>query len=373
MVIDFSRQGMNGDDTVSGTGGLLLPSIPAPLDDCWLAAVAVPPNRDEARTNRSFIDDNLTVAARARALCEPGLLHLPLPGGGATLARWQTLASVAHEDLCVAKIVEAHADALAILDELGGDARHGLWGVFAAEPPTHRTIATQASGSSWLLNGRKAWCSGAWLLDHALITASDTEGNSRLFAIDLDDRGVARSDAAWAAVGMSRTRTCELRLHDVEARAVGSAGDYVTRPGFWHGAMGIAACWYGGMVGLADALLAGCRGRASAHALAHLGACDAWIHGAASLLAQAAGRIDRDPSASSQALAMSVRAHVESAATAVAERVGRALGATPYCVDAAFAMRSADLTVFIRQSHAEADLETLGRLCLATAPEWRLA
>ncbi|WP_395812212.1 hypothetical protein [Archangium minus] len=41
---------------------------------------------------------------------------------------------------------------------------------------------------------------------------------------------------------------------------------------------------------------------------------------------------------------------------------GRAVGAGPYCRDARVARRMADLPVFLRQSHAERDLEALAGL-----------
>lgn len=52
---------------------------------------------------------------------------------------------------------------------------------------------------------------------------------------------------------------------------------------------------------------------------------------------------------------------VERGATEVMDRTGRATGAGPLGHDAAHARRVADLTVYLRQIHAEADLEALGR------------
>jgi hypothetical protein len=45
--------------------------------------------------------------------------------------------------------------------------------------------------------------------------------------------------------------------------------------------------------------------------------------------------------------------------------VGRALGAGPLCKDASLAQLYADLPVFMRQSHAERDLEAVGKLVAA--------
>ena len=46
----------------------------------------------------------------------------------------------------------------------------------------------------------------------------------------------------------------------------------------------------------------------------------------------------------------------------VLEKVGKALGATPYCKNAHFARLSADLSVFIRQTHGAFDSEAIGKL-----------
>ena len=53
---------------------------------------------------------------------ESGRLDLPLPGGGRTGERWAVLAELAGEDLSLARLAEGHADALAILAELGAGA-----------------------------------------------------------------------------------------------------------------------------------------------------------------------------------------------------------------------------------------------------------
>jgi len=60
---------------------------------------------------------------------------------------------------------------------------------------------------------------------------------------------------------------------------------------------------------------------------------------------------------------------VEAAATVTMDRVGRALGAGPLCADAVHAARVADLTVYLRQSHAERDLAALGTAVAGGAGE----
>ena len=178
-------------------------------------------------------------------------------------------------------------------------------------------------------------------------------------------------DGTWPAVGMAGSDSRTVRFTGAPARPVGGPGQYVERPGFWHGGVGVAACWYGGAAGIADALLTAARKRdLSPHAAAHLGAVDVLLSGARTTLLDAAARIDADPAASAQLLAFRVRAGVEAAATQVIDHVGRALGAGPLCQDAGHARRVADLTVYLRQSHAEADLAHLGDMVKETDPGW---
>ncbi|SDX95102.1 hypothetical protein SAMN05661080_01823 [Modestobacter sp. DSM 44400] len=102
---------------------------------------------------------------------------LPLPGSGATLQRWRALAELGERDLPLARLAEGHADALAVLADLGlpvlpPGARLGVW---AAEPPGPAVVATEGSGG-WRLDGPKCWCSGARVLTGALVTAQAPDG-----------------------------------------------------------------------------------------------------------------------------------------------------------------------------------------------------
>jgi hypothetical protein len=147
---------------------------------------------------------------------------------------------------------------------------------------------------------------------------------------------------------------------------VGGVDAYLDRAGFWHGAVGVAAVWLGGAQGVADQLWAAARRRPlHAHALVHAGAIDAELAAADALLAQAADAFDADPanrSETAELTARRVRAVVESAAVQIADRVGRALGAAPLALNAEHAKRVGDLQLYLRQSHAERDLEALGAL-----------
>jgi hypothetical protein len=165
---------------------------------------------------------------------------------------------------------------------------------------------------------------------------------------------------------MAGSDTRSVQFSSTHAVAVGDAGDYLNRPGFWHGAIGVAACWLGGARRVADPLYRCARNEsADAYALAHLGAVDAALAAAEAIMAAAAARIDDDPfdrSGTAELLARRVRAVVEHAVDEAITHTGRALGAGPLCQDGRHAQRVADLTVYVRQSHAERDLAELGRL-----------
>lgn len=296
-------------------------------------------------------------------LIEAGCADLPRPGAGRTLERWRVLAAVAARDLTLVKLFEGHTDALAILAELDGPAPApaSRWGTWCAEPPDARLeLRTTSNGDGMRLDGTKAWCSGAASSTHAIVSCWNDRGEPCLAAVMLDQPGVTVTDVGWQAVGMAGTGSVDVRFDAAEATQVGQPGDYVRRPGFWQGGAGIAACWYGGAQGIADMTRRRLGPKPDAHRLAHLGAIDIALAGAAAVLREAAAWIDTHPQADAQRLAARARLAVEQAATRVVDHAGRALGAGPLCRDARFARAMADLPVFLRQSHAERDLASLG-------------
>ncbi|MFK3773080.1 acyl-CoA dehydrogenase [Pseudomonas sp. NPDC089406] len=300
---------------------------------------------------------------------------LPLPGQGCTLERWRVLARVAGYDLSLAKLYEGHTDALAILAECGAaqHAFNGIWGVWAAEPPDARAYIVERDGERVRLQGRKAWCSGALQVDRALLTAWEDD-QPQLVAIELPHPSQRILAEHWQAVGVAATRSVVIEFDDSPGLAIGSPGQYLSRPGFWQGGAGIAACWYGAAEALAGYLHEQCRKpRRDPHADAHLGAVDAALYGARAALRECATWIDLHPQDDASFEVRRTRAQVEQAVEQVIQHAGRALGATPFCCSSHFARLSADLPVYIRQSHAERDLAELGRqLTGLPAGAWQL-
>ena len=309
-------------------------------------------------------------------LIDSGFAGLPLPGQGRTLERWRTLAKVGACDLALTKIFEGHTDALAIVSELEPDRAPapGLWGVWAAEPPFARIEIVDRQDDQVYLQGRKAWCSGAAILDWALVTTWDEQGLAQLVAVDLKQASLSRVDEVWQAVGMAHTASVDVEFNGALGHCVGLPGQYVDRPGFWQGGGGIAACWYGAACAFAGYLREHCtRPYHDAHAAAHLGAVDAALCAAAASMRETAAWIDGHPQSSAEIPVRRLRAQVEAAVTVVLEHVGRALGATPYCRNAHFARLAADLPVFLRQSHGHKDLAELGKRTAAQSNDgWLL-
>ncbi len=298
-------------------------------------------------------------AAALSRLVEAGADRVPWPAQGRTLMRWRALAEVAAHDLSLAKLYEGHTDALAILAELHGPAlpSGSRWGTWCAEPPDARVAMRPEEGcpGAVRLDGRKAWCSGAAGLTHAIVSVHDEADRACLAAVSLRQPGVRVSDEGWEAVGMAASASVDVHFEHALAVPVGRPGDYTSRPGFWQGGAGIAR----------QVLAFAARGgKPDAHRLAHLGAIDAALAGAAAVLREAAHWIDTHPADDARRVALNARLVAEQAAETVLRHAGRALGAAPLCRDARFARAMADLPVYLRQSHAERDLAALGQIAV---------
>jgi hypothetical protein len=182
-------------------------------------------------------------------------------------------------------------------------------------------------------------------------------------------RHPVRRQLAQCGLKDADTRTLEFR--GAAATPVGSPAEYLQRAGFWYGAIGVAACWLGGARGVAAVLYRAVGDEHSSaahdpHAQAHLGAVDAALTAADAVLIATACQVDAGTDcARAELIARRARAVVETAVEETIVRTGRALGPAPLVADAEHARRVADLTIYVRQSHAERDLAALGRLAAA--------
>lgn len=289
--------------------------------------------------------------------------QLPLPGRGQTAARHQALLEIARRDLSLARIAEAHADALAILAEAGRVPRDdALYGVWASEAPRAPVLARRLCSGEWQLDGLKHYCSGATFVSAALITARVGDA-VLLFDVALGQPGVAIQDSTWATPAFADTQTRAVSFTDVRVTGdhlLGNDNWYLARPGFWHGAIGPAACWAGGAASLVDAATA--LNRSDPHSRAHLGAMQAMSWGLSTLLEKAGDEIDADPHDlrhEARRRALQLRHLVERWCAEILDRFGRATGPQLLAYDSQMARQHMALTLYIRQCHAERDLETI--------------
>ena len=291
---------------------------------------------------------------------------LPPPGGGCTWNRFHALAEASRRSVGVGRLFEAHADAEAILLEAGrssvGDL--GLLGAWASD--RNSDLRVVEDGSELRLVGQKPFCSGAPLLDHAVVTARSAVG-VELCLVDLNDPGVCVERSHWTGLGMRSTETRVVRFEGARCSTVGPTGWYLARPGFWHGAVAVAASWYGGAVGLLDAMVE----RVDAddlHQLAHLGEAEALRWSMEAALQRGAREIDErsgvDHSVAARARALRIRRVVADGCLQIVAHAGDSLGPRALAFDASFSQRIADLEIYVRQDHGRRDSEQLGRSVL---------
>ncbi|WP_158412461.1 hypothetical protein [Ilumatobacter nonamiensis] len=289
-----------------------------------------------------------------------GRLDLPHPGGGATSDRHRALIELARTyPVGVARLAEAHCDAMSILAEAGcepvGGALYGVWASAgsAAWDPATSTIS-----------GTKPFCSGLGIVERALVTVVDDTGGQRLLDVAVDPTDSLELDTAvWATAALSDTATGDVHFagHPVaDHRIVGPSGWYLDRVGFWHGACGPAACWAGAAIGLVDA--AERFDGSDPHRRAQTGALEASAWGLQALFDSAGLQIDASPRdrAAAEHRARSLRHLSERMCADVLDRFGRAFGPRPFTTEATVARRFADTHLYLRQHHGERELGEIG-------------
>lgn len=288
---------------------------------------------------------------------------IPLPTFGNNVARLQCLFDIGQINLSLAKLAEAHWDALAILHEAGKvPAENILYAVWAAEIPG-KQLQLQKHDNYWTLNGTKMFCSGAGIVDRVLITAEHW-----LIDLQLNDRSaecLQITSDPWITTAFQETQTSTVHFNNIscnQSDIIGEQGWYLNRPGFWAGALGPAACWGGGAAGLLNYALQ--NQRKDAHTLAHLAAMEANVWAIKSFLKTAGEELDTDlkNTMKHQVLALKTRHLIEQACTDTLRRFARAYGPFPLACDEGISQRYQELDLYLRQNHAERDLEILGNL-----------
>ncbi|WP_166822537.1 hypothetical protein [Brevibacterium limosum] len=294
---------------------------------------------------------------------------LQLTGQTSQTDQWERLLEIAAIDIGVARMLEPHVDALGILAEAGHDAPdpHSAWGVYAADLPTHRVTVTE-DGDQTLLIGEKAWCSLATELSHAIVIADGSDGN-RACAVNLRHPRVKPETGGWPSLGLKEIPSGSVTFDRAPATSVGPPNWYLDRSSFAWGGIRVAACWFGGALGMARKAghLHSRRTGASPMGDMQLGQLDAEIFAVRTVLSQVAGAADGDEEfsrAHAWKLALRVRNTVYRSVQRIQLLSRELAGPAALTGDAAFAKADADLTVYLSQHHGPRDEAALGEnLC----------
>ncbi len=290
----------------------------------------------------------------------------PLPGSGDTRRLWESLATVASVDLTVARTLEPHLDAEAVLTQAGlaGLWSSGTWGVYAAEGPGPRLEARDEERPH---PPRRA---------QAVVLARRLAQPRPRHRLVRSERPGACMPSSWATRASWSGTPPGSPAASPTCRAARSPSP-ASRPRPWAGPAGIstAPASPGAASGSPRSGSAGrsaspdaCSTQAAERELdqigqMHLGAVDAAIVTARTVLRDAAAQVDAGlaEGPAGAVLALRCRQVVAAAAERVLERVDHALGPAPLALEREHAARVADLRLYLRQEHAERDQAALGR------------
>jgi len=309
------------------------------------------------------------------ALIEARLDRPPLPGRGRTLDRWRALSAVAHHDLELGLRYESHADAIAILAEFGQPTpeRGTQWAVWGRETAGMQATIRQRDDSRIVMAGAKADCRGAAEASHALLTVWEGSIGPWLAQLTMRQPAVTLTAAAAADVPDADVGYLPgIRLDGARGQIVGPLRSYHTRPGYWHGAAGETACWFGAATRLTEALRSGVRRTPGVALQQQLGSCDMALNAAAALLQHTAQLVDHDPHADARIPALRLR-------VALAATAGMVLSATAPVLEqtstepalSGFRRAHAALDLALARADIDDDRSMLGEAVEPLIASWR--
>jgi hypothetical protein len=289
----------------------------------------------------------------------------------------EALLAIGRTDVPLARLSEGHVDAVRILGQVGRTPAPGaLYGVWASR--SQRTgVGARVAADGFVVDGTLRFASGTGVVDRALVPAWLDDEHHLL--LDLDVADLPSDPTAWktTAMELSRSHTVEIRHCEVAAAAqVGEVNFYLSRPAFFPGGVGVAACWAGGAARLADRLHARLSGPVAPQLQARLGrirtdlvVAAAAVRGAADrldvLLPRGWPRGDRGPAVAGeggdwQGIATEARAVVGDAVARVLEETRRIAGPAGLAFDEELGRARADLDLYVLQQSSDGDAFFLG-------------
>jgi hypothetical protein len=274
------------------------------------------------------------------------------------------LAEVARVDLCLARLVEGHADALRILDPAGARPRPGVYGVWASRS-AGTGVGARANGTGWHLDGELRFASGIDVVDRALLPGWVDADTHLLFDVAADAVSADRDSWRTSAMDASRSFTVTASMPCQAGDVVGTENFYLRRPGFLVGGLGVAAVWAGGAQSVLEQVASGLRRfTPSAHQTRRLGVMEQAVWQARTAVDATARRL---PDLDGERLARettAARTCVVAACEQVVDEAQRIVGPGGMSGDARLARTLADLAIFVRQHHVDLAHEAAGRHAL---------
>jgi alkylation response protein AidB-like acyl-CoA dehydrogenase len=196
------------------------------------------------------------------ALIDAGLLLATLPeshgglGFGPDPLR-RLLALLGEANLSVARLYEAHVNAIQLVFRYGGpqiqarcaaDAAAGrLFALWVTDPPGGGGLRRRGDG---ILAGGKAFCSGAGAAARALVTAETPDG-AQMLVLDVAQARVTPGRMKLAGMRAAVTGSADFSgMTAGPADLLGAPGDYLREPVFSAGAWRGAAGAFGGLTAL---------------------------------------------------------------------------------------------------------------------------
>ncbi|MBA3232698.1 MAG: hypothetical protein H0T17_01925 [Propionibacteriales bacterium] len=276
------------------------------------------------------------------------------------------LVEVARVDLCLARLVEGHADALRIIQQAGGRPRDGVYGVWASRSAGTGVKAVDLGGT-WQLSGELRFASGVDLVDRALVPVWLDRDHHLLMDIAADM--VVPDPGSWqtSAMDASRTLTVRLDLESVKTEPLGSTDFYLGRPGFVVGGLCVAAVWAGGAHHVVDVVTASIRPfTMTSHQLRRIGVMEQAAWQAQTALDTVVRRLSNLPEESVAREIGMARSAVVTACEVVIHEATRVVGPAGLSRDVRLARALHDLSIYIRQHPLDNELERLGEYAVAT-------
>jgi alkylation response protein AidB-like acyl-CoA dehydrogenase len=301
------------------------------------------------------------------------------------------LRALGSADLSVARLVEGHLNAVALVCRYGtasqieafaGDVAEGaMSGVWGADDAAG--LRVEIDGKSWRLNGRKILASGASFITRPVVTAR-TELGQIMVLPRLESSG--RADVSqWTAQGMRSTATGSVDFTGLlleEDQVLGKSGDFMRQPHFSGGAWRFCAVHLGAAERLVDLFREHLvsRGRDNdPYQLQRISQCVAATTTASFWVCEAARRNAEGSDSPTELVAFVnlTRMVTERAALDVLEAVHRGVGLNAFMRPHPIERISRDLSTYLRQPVPDLAMSDAARAILAsvrpTATMWTSA